>query len=336
MSIYYSLISGPDGAVLTVSGDVSASITSDASTYADAVAYLSSERPEDLDPDIVRSLVDPRTAVESYITRVSDRVSFRGGELLFDGDAVNNSLASTIIRLAAEDESGDPTKLIKFLENLMNNPSEHSREQLYDWIAPRNITITNDGHFLAYKGLREDFTSINAGPGIVNNVSYTDHTHLDNSPGNIVEFSRSRVVANSAIGCAVGLHAGTHSYASSFAQGKLVLVKINPRDVVSVPTDCDAQKLRVCRYEVLEEIKEEVASVLWTHGDDVDSFDGGTDLYAVEDDEDSWGPDEDDWDEDEDFDDWDSDLYGDEVEDEDDEDGTDDGDDPYRHLRSLL
>ena len=323
MSIYYSLVSGPDGAVLTVSGDVEASITSDAASYADAVAYLSSGGPEDLDADTVRELVDPRASVESYITRVSDRVSFRGSELLFDGDPVNTSLARTIVRLASEDESGDPAKLIKFLENLMNNPSEHSREQLYDWIAPRDITITQDGHFLAYKGLREDFTSINAGPGIVNNVEYTGSTHLDNTPGNVVEFSRSKVVANSSIGCAVGLHAGTHEYASGFAQGKLVLVKINPRDVVSVPTDCDAQKLRVCRYEVLEEVQEKVDRVLWDFDPNGEDFDPEYD----EDESDLWDDEDDDWDSYESGYDW-----SDEDEDEDE----DEEDDPYRHLRSFV
>lgn len=326
MSIYYSLVSGPDGAVLTVSGDVEASITSDAASYADAVAYLSSGRPEDLDADTVRALVDPRTSVESYITRVSDRVSFRGSELLFDGDPVNTSLARTIVRLASEDESGDPTKLIKFLENLMNNPSEHSREQLYDWIAPRDITITQDGHFLAYKGLREDFTSINAGPGIVNNVEYTGSTHLDNTPGNVVEFSRSKVVANSSIGCAVGLHAGTFEYANSFARGKLVLVKINPRDVVSVPTDCDAQKLRVCRYEVLEEVQGRVENVLWDDedGDEDDISGWDTDI----DDDDEYDAEDDYWDED--------DLDDLSDEDEDESEDEDDSSDPYRHLRSFV
>lgn len=325
MPIYYSLVSGPDGAVLTVSGDVEASITSDAESYADAVAYLSSARPEDLDADTVRALVDPRASVESYITRVSDRVSFRGGELLFDGDPVNNSLARTIIRLASEDGSGDPSKLIKFLENLMNNPSEHSREQLYDWIAPRDITITQDGHFLAYKGLRNDFTSINAGPGIVNSVEYTGSTHLDNTPGNVVEFPRSRVVADSSVGCAVGLHAGTHEYASGFSEGKLVLVKINPRDVVSVPTDCAAQKLRVCRYEVLEEVEKKVDRVLW----DTDTTDEDLDPEYDYDDVDEASS----WDDEED--DWDSDEYGDDWSDED-EDEDEDEDDPYRHLRSFV
>jgi mRNA-degrading endonuclease RelE of RelBE toxin-antitoxin system len=55
-------------------------------------------------------------------------------------------------------------------------------------------------------------------------------------------------------GCASGLHAGTYEYAKMYASGALLKVVINPRDVVSVPTDSDAQKLRVSRYRVVETI----------------------------------------------------------------------------------
>lgn len=291
MSIYYKINSGADGAVLTVFGEVNESITSDASTYGEAVQYLTSTPTEEVDIDEVLRLMSPKQAVQSYIKKVSDRVSFKGNTLLFDNDPVHSSLADTIVRLSSEDGEGDPTKLVKFLENLMTNPSDHSREQLYDWIAPRNITITSDGHFLAYKGVRDDYTSVNSGPGIVNNVEFSE-TNLNNSPGNVLEFPRNKVVANSGIGCAVGLHAGTFEYASGFSRGKVVLVKINPRDVVSVPTDCDAQKLRVCRYEVLEESQVKIDNVLWEsddfildddfdYGDD-DDWDDDLDVYDVE------------------------------------------------------
>lgn len=327
MAIYYKINSSSDGAVLSVFGDINESITSDSGTFGEAVQYLTSTPTGDLDYDEVLRLVSPKKTVEAYLRRVSDRVSFRGDSLLFDGDEINNSLASTIIRLSAEDGAGDPIKLVKFLENLMNNPSEHSREQLYDWIAPRDITITSDGHFLAYKGLNEDFTSKHSGPGIVNNVEFT-YAALNNSPGNVLEFPRSKVDDRSNIGCSVGLHAGTYEYASDFAGswGKLVLVKINPRDVVSVPTDCAAQKLRVSRYEVLEEVKGQVANVLWE------------DSVLEEDHDDTTEWDDDDWDSEED--DWDSDEYGDEEYDEelDDEDDelTDEEDDKYRHLRGFI
>ena len=36
--------------------------------------------------------------------------------------------------------------------------------------------------------------------------------------------------------------------------GKLLVVKFDPCDAVSVPTDCDFQKLSVSKYEVVEDI----------------------------------------------------------------------------------
>ena len=38
-----------------------------------------------------------------------------------------------------------------------------------------------------------------------------------------------------------------------FARGKVVIVKVNPKDVVSVPHDCNCQKLRTCAYTVVAE-----------------------------------------------------------------------------------
>jgi hypothetical protein len=47
---------------------------------------------------------------------------------------------------------------------------------------------------------------------------------------------------------------GSHEYANSFkGSGRMLVVKINPKDVVSVPGDCSHQKLRTCRYEVIAE-----------------------------------------------------------------------------------
>lgn len=262
MATYSSTNRSEDGAVITFFGDVNDSITDESPNFEEVLEYINSVDPQDIDPDFLSSLVSPRQAVTKYVKKISDRIAFIDGELTFDGDIIDNSLSRTIISLSTGDGSGDPRKLVRFLDNLMTNPSAHSREQLYDWIRPRDITITNDGHFLAYKGLRKDFTSINSGPGIVNDVSYSNE-HLDNNPGNVVEIARSKVLADSFVGCASGLHAGTYEYASSFAQGQLVLVKINPRDVVSVPTDCEAQKLRVSRYEVLESIEQKIDDVYY-------------------------------------------------------------------------
>ena len=55
-------------------------------------------------------------------------------------------------------------------------------------------------------------------------------------------------------GCAKGLHVGSWEYANDFkGNGHLMVVKVNPRDAVSVPRDCSWQKLRACRYVVVAE-----------------------------------------------------------------------------------
>jgi hypothetical protein len=76
-----------------------------------------------------------------------------------------------------------------------------------------------------------------------------------NGVGEVLEMPRNAVCDDADVGCSYGFHAGSHAYASTFGGGdsRLVIVKINPSDVVSVPKDCDCQKLRTARYEVVKD-----------------------------------------------------------------------------------
>jgi len=202
-------------------------------------------------------LVDASQAVAERFS-LSERVAVEDGTVFFDGDPIHTTLTDQILRFLRESLPVEP--LVRFWENLAANPSQHSREQLYTWLRDRDFTITDDGCFLAYKGLREDFGSIHAGPAYVDDVATSGH--VPNKVGSVITIQRSYVDPNSFVGCSTGLHAGTWEYASDFGR-VVVLVKINPRDVVSVPTDCEAQKLRVCRYEVLEVIDTELEDALY-------------------------------------------------------------------------
>jgi hypothetical protein len=51
-------------------------------------------------------------------------------------------------------------------------------------------------------------------------------------------------------GCSFGFHVGTREYATSWGP-RTMLVKVDPADVVSVPSDCECQKLRTSRYTVV-------------------------------------------------------------------------------------
>lgn len=199
----------------------------------------------------VINLIDLVQQVKNYFEKLSDRVAVHNGQILFDGDVIDNALTDQILRfIEAKEEDFMP--LVLFFEKISDNPNPHSREQLYSWLSDRKFTITSNGDFIAYKGVAKEndqYVSVNSGTAVSNGVVYTGK--IPNPVGAVVEMPRSKVEFDSQIGCSYGLHAGTYEYAKDWAKAALLEVIINPRDVVSVPTDCDAQKIRVCRYKVL-------------------------------------------------------------------------------------
>lgn len=216
------------------------------------------------DDPSVTDLFDVTRQVQQYLDRLSNRVAVANGRVYFDGDEVDNSLTRQMLRFL-ESGVGNWAPLVFFMENLAQNPSPHSREQLYDWLKDRDFTLTSDGCFLAYKGVIPSgegyYLSISSGSAYVNDELVTGQIRQE--VGDVVTMGRSKVAFDPGVGCSTGLHAGTWEYASDFARGAVLTVKINPRDVVSVPTDCEAQKLRVCRYEIVSEIEVEYNEPVW-------------------------------------------------------------------------
>lgn len=196
----------------------------------------------------VEHLFSLESSIAQTFESLSERVSLVNGKVLFDGDAVDPSIERLIVRLY---QSGDNSyhSVVNFMEKVYTNVDSHTRENLFTWLAAEDFSITADGDIVAYKGLNADGTSIHAGPAFVDGKPFNGH--VPNEIGSTISISREDVVSNPAIGCAYGLHAGTYEYANAFARGLLVEVHINPRDVVSVPTDCNAQKMRVSRYRVV-------------------------------------------------------------------------------------
>lgn len=161
------------------------------------------------------------------------------------GTVIEN-LSDTIARYRREGR--DPSNLIKFMHRLAKNPSERSREQLFQWAAAKDLTIDNDGFVVGFKGVGNDLKSIKEGTASVNGEEVTGK--IPNRPGDVLTMDRDKVEDDPTKGCSYGLHIGTYSYAKSW--GSLLLkVRFDPADVVSVPLDSSFAKLRVCRYEVI-------------------------------------------------------------------------------------
>jgi hypothetical protein len=211
----------------------------------------------------LRDLFDLSLAVGAKFDRLSERVLVRAGRVHFDGVEVHNSLTETIAKFyQAGLEDFQP--LVNFMEKIETNPSPHSREHLFRWLTKHNFSLCPDGDFLAYKAVLGNSKSSSRGEAIVNNEWVRGQ--VLNVPGTIVEMPRDKVTFDPHNGCSTGLHAGNWRYASTFLSGqssKLLRVKINPRDVVSVPVDSQDQKLRVCRYRVLDVVRAEDRSMLY-------------------------------------------------------------------------
>lgn len=199
---------------------------------------------------IVARLIDLAAEAARRFEGLTERVSVKGGTVYFDHDPVDSTIADAIMRGFNEGDDAF-TGLALFLDRVMQNPRKHSRENLYDWLRadPDGFTITPEGMILGYKGVTQDLKSLSSGPGIVNGV--VCNGQLDNSLDNVVTMNRKSVQHDPGQACSFGLHVGTWKYASGFGP-RTVKVLVNPRDVVSVPTDCGGQKMRVCRYKVVE------------------------------------------------------------------------------------
>lgn len=253
MTVQYQISSNEEFEGVSLIFPDGSTATADAShpKYQDIIETLLGGDYED---DDLLALINPVVEVSGKLMSLSERVTFDGADILFDGDLLDNALTQHIVRLLGEslqDRDTGYEHFVRFLEKVQINPSKKSRKHLFHFVQANGITITEDGDLLLYKGVGVDGLSSHAGYGIVNGEIF-ESAHLDNSVGNVIEIPRSMVDDDRNAACSVGLHAGDYSYASSFAP-KLLRVLVNPRDVVSVPSDAEDRKVRVSRYVVLEE-----------------------------------------------------------------------------------
>lgn len=203
--------------------------------------------------EAVFDLFDIQGGLVRQLTSLSDRISFDGENILFDGDVQQGPLADHLIRCL---ESGvqDYEPVVKFWEKCAQNPDERSREQLFTWLRNCNFTITEDGDILGYKGVvgrdESEFRSSHSGTAFVDGVEHKGQ--IPNRPGTEVTMPRSMVRNDPNTHCSYGLHVGDWSYASTFGGGATLEVHVNPRDVVSIPNDYNYAKMRCCKYKVVK------------------------------------------------------------------------------------
>jgi hypothetical protein len=184
--------------------------------------------------DLLEEMFDTPKAVVNFS---EGNIEVKDGVVLYKGENVHNHVVDRILDFMSNSLPYKP--LVNFLDKLMENPSRRAVNELYSFLEHKAMPLTPDGNFLAYKGVRDDYTDWHSG-------------NFGNNIGDTNEMPRRNVCDDAYIGCSHGFHAGSLDYAKGYGNGgHLMVVEINPTDVVSVPNDCDCQKLRTSKYKVV-------------------------------------------------------------------------------------
>lgn len=181
------------------------------------------------------NLINIEKAITSY---VDGNIRIADGQLFYQDIEIKSGLVDRIVN---DMQNGED---FKFYLPFLENPSKTAVTRLFDFLEANDIEITPDGHFLAWKVIRDDWTDCYTGK-------------FDNSIGKLVKMPRTHVVEDENQTCEAGLHVCARSYIKHFRWGdqKLVVVKVHPRDVVSIPVDYGNAKMRTCQYKVIKEVE---------------------------------------------------------------------------------
>lgn len=187
----------------------------------------------------IPNLINIKNALIRYCGSSGDNIEVFDGYLTYNGNPVHNTLTERIIEMMGNGFNIDP--MLRFMANLYQNPSDVAIAELYDFIERARLPITTDGHFIAYKRVRDNYMSVH-------------DNKTPNAIGTTLKMDRDQCDPNRNNHCSTGFHFCSYNYLGSFAGDRVVLLKINPRDVVSIPNDYDFAKGRACQYTVVGEV----------------------------------------------------------------------------------
>jgi len=252
--------------------------------------------------DDLGDLLDISKAVENF---VEGEIEVRDEIVYYKGHRLHGVVVDKLLDMLRSGMK-DSAPLTNFITRLQANPSANSVNELYSFLSYKSLATTPEGKVLGYKGVQGNFwSSTGNADTIVVQGETNDRHQILNEVGATIEVARRCVDDNKDNHCSFGLHVGSYDYANQWAgkDGRLLLVEFDPQDAVSVPTDCDFQKLRVSKYKVVSDItgtRKELDTPVYEANKPIYGSDESD--YLDEDDYDFDDYDEDDYDDSDDFD----------------------------------
>lgn len=177
--------------------------------------------------------------------KVSEGLVVGYSSVTWRGITIQSNIVDRLLQLQSEGHDVGP--LSRFLEKTLNLPKENA-EALFSFMQSKGLPIDNDGDVLGWKVVNSNFKD-----------KYTGK--IDNSVGvTVPEIPRSLCDSDNSVACSRGYHVGNMTYSgpsgsfySSHSGDNIIIVKFNPANVVSVPSDSHENKIRVTQYTVMEQ-----------------------------------------------------------------------------------
>ena len=195
--------------------------------------------------DLIENLLDIRKTVVNYVNHLKSDFTLVGDFLCYQGKPFTMEVTDKVLRMI---EAGQPAEPIyNFLVKVRQNPLVSAQDELLLFCVANKFMIHEDGDIIAYKSVRGDYTDIYSGKH-------------KNSVGSTLEMKRDEVDTDRNRTCSRGFHFAAFDYASTWSGNidgvnrRLLVMKINPADVVAIPSDYNNQKGRTWKYTILSEI----------------------------------------------------------------------------------
>lgn len=192
----------------------------------------------------IPALADVVTSVRKWLNAGKD-FELVGDLVTLNGVPFSSIITNKVLNMINAGASADG--LFNFLRKVRSNPSKTAQDELLLFCEANGFMIHEDGDILAYKSVRGNYMDIHSGK-------------FRNAVGDTVVMNRNQVDDRRDVTCSTGLHFAAFDYASTWAGSidgvnrRLMVMKINPADVVSIPNDYKNQKGRCSKYKVIAEI----------------------------------------------------------------------------------
>lgn len=207
-------------------------IRKDAVNYRDLVSALLAE-----DETLIDRCLTLCGVVRNWFAKYPE-IEVDGTQLKYKGTEIPQSISTRIHAMITAGE--DPVVMLRFWERLSRNPSWRSVQQLYTFLQHNHIPLTEDGKILAYKAVRSNWMDFHTGT-------------IENKLGAEPSMPRNQISDDPNEACHKGFHVGALAYAESFGGDncRMLVCEVDPENVVCVPYDYNAMKMRICTYKVV-------------------------------------------------------------------------------------